>query len=109
MSKRRETRREKREEEKKSVRYSLTIENMAGIAQTEAQKARVQGIKEGCRMAVEACMSAYSIVLSERHNMPEAEVLKVFQEANDEVFKLLDARQLDLADLPEFARRCGVA
>jgi hypothetical protein len=32
----------------------------------------------------------------------------VFQACNDEVFRALKDKELDLADIPAFARNCGV-
>jgi hypothetical protein len=83
----------------------MSIEQIRAAALAAAQEAYKQGQKDGIRLAVESCMGAYTIVLESNGMMPFA-LRRIFQEANDEVFRLLAEKQLDLSDIPQFAARC---
>ncbi len=105
---RRERRRTNREAEKASVLRPMTNGQIVAIAQNSFEKGRIDGVKAGIRVAVETCMNAYALVLSENEGFDQDRLNGVFQACNDEVFRALRDKELDLADIPAFARNCGV-
>lgn len=85
----------------------LTKAQMMDVQNKTFQAGVKAGTKAGIRIAVETCMAAYTIVL-EANGLYPTTVQEIFRQANDEVFKQLAENQLDLDDIPMFAKRCGV-
>ena len=110
---RRERRREGREAEKATVTHPMTRDQLAGMLSEAEQAAQIAGKKEGIRLAVTACMAAYTVAMEAAGYGNDT--IKVIASANEEVFKLLGARDmrtgeydLDIETVKEYAQRCGV-
>ena len=77
--------------------------------QVEAHQAgELDGKKAGIRVAVETCMNAYALVLAENEGFDTDRLNRVFKACNEEVFRALKEKEIDLADIPMFARNLGV-
>lgn len=105
---RREKRRTNREAEKAAVTRQMTDAQLVALAQQSVEMGRLAGIKAGIRVAVETCMNAYALVLAENEGFDQVRLNRVFKACNEEVFRALKEKELDLADIPAFARNVGV-
>lgn len=104
-------RRERRRENihQKTQTLNMTRDQLIAMQVEAHQEGILEGKKAGIRVAVETCMAAYSLVLAENEGMTPEAVNRVFDACNREVFRQLAEKQLDLADIPAFARNYGVA
>jgi hypothetical protein len=102
-------RRERRRENihTKTQAMNMTRDQLISMQMEAHQDGVIEGKKAGIRVAVETCMGAYTIVLESNGLFPTT-VQEIFRQANDEVFNQLADKQLDLSDIPMFAKRCGV-
>lgn len=96
---------ENREKEKLAVPRPMSLDQISGIVYEAERKAAKAGMSDGIRCAVEACMSAYTIVLGERFGFDDAKLNDLFQTCNDEIFRQLESKDIDLDDLPAYAER----
>jgi len=114
---RRERRREGRETEKATVTRPMSIDQISGISM-EAEQAGYKrghhdGMKEGIRIAVTACMAAYTVAMESKGYGEKT--VEVIEAANKEVFALLIEKHritgeydLDIETVKEYAQRSGV-
>lgn len=105
MGKRRRTERQA-EREAKAGEVVRTLKD-GEIRRLEAARYRA-GFGDGVRIAVKATMSAFVTVLAETRGFDAAACDEVFEAARQEVFDLLRAGDIELRDLSDFAKNCGV-
>jgi len=105
---RRERRQSDRAAQKAEVTRNLTNSQLFAMAERAYTEGKTVGVREGIRIAVETCMNGYALVLAENEGFDADRVNRVFQACNEEVFAQLQAKELDLSDIPMFAKNYGV-
>lgn len=104
---------EKREAVKAETPHNMTNSQLVGMISDAEKAAYIKGKKDGIRVAVIACMGAYTIAM-DASNLGHR-TTEIIEAANNEVFRLLGRQDpltgeydLDIESIKQYAERCGV-